>query len=136
MVFFLEVEPADTIEVEKAKVQDKKGIHLDQERLIFDEKQVEDGRCLSDYNVPKEKTLLFTLRLCSNMHLFVKTLAEKTTTLEIELAHNIDVVNAKTQDTEGIPLDQQRLIFDRKQLEDGRCLSDYNVPRDSTTYLF
>lgn len=127
----LEVEPNDSIEAIRAKIQEKEEIPPANQKLVFSGIELEDGKTLSDYNIQKESTL----HLMIWMQIFVKDPSGNCLELKIEPTDRIEDVKAKLFDKTGVYIRDQILTFAGRVLEAGHTLAEYEIPTNSTLDL-
>lgn len=125
---------SESVESVKNEIYDKEGIPPDEQRLTLDGKELTYGS-LMDYNIKNDSVLRLVRRPPPANHCFIKMPTGKMIRLEVKLETSIKEVKLNVQDKEGIPVDQQHLLFRGEELADERTLKDCSIPKDATLHL-
>lgn len=131
-----DVKSSTTIKELKNKIEEKENISTNIQRILFCGKTLEDNKTLSYYNIQNESTIHLIICVIKNkIRIFIKKLSGIEFTLYVKPSELISDVKARILYKDGVPYNQQRLIFNGKQLEDGTTLLDYNIKEDSIIHL-
>lgn len=136
-IYLFNVQLDCTVESLKKMAEKNVGIPWSTQELLFGKHTLQDGHTLGHYNFKDLSAIYIAYKTVggTNMQIYIKSLTGKVTALQVESSDTVAIIKQKVHDKDGIPLDQQRLIFGGKQLEDRYTLSDYNIINDCSIHL-
>ena len=136
--FNLDVLPDNTIEDVKSKIQSREGISSAEQRLYFDGKCLRDDRTLASYNIQNGSTVQLVFRLRGGFQIFIRSNFDGTTkSIDYDIENTVEELKEKIYQLKIVSIkpDQQRMIFNGKQLEDNRTLADYQIQANSLIHV-
>ena len=129
---YFNVFPSDTIKYVKRQIQERICVPIEQQNLIYTGKKLDDDKSISDYDLMDE-TIHLSIKYTT---ISVKTRFDgKTVFLDVFPSNTIKSIKRNIQQIFSIPLEEQRLIFQDKPLDDDRTISDYELKEENTLYL-
>ena len=132
----LNVTPKTSIKKVKVEIQRRRGVPPRKQRLEFDVHELKEDRMLWEYNIQKESTLYLRVdELCGSMPVYVLMPSGEMTTLDVLPNDDVQKIKSEIYDKDGIQHRKQYLLFDGKELEDGRTLHDFNIQKGSMLHL-
>jgi len=129
------VEPSDQIITIKQQIEQKEGISIDQQKLLFSGKQLDDNNTLDYYDIPDNSTLHLILRLRTEMQIHIRFATGNVISLQTQLFDTIGYLKKKIEEKDRIPIDQQRLFFNGQSLDDRKTLNSYGIQPNATLEL-
>ncbi|XP_010921981.1 polyubiquitin isoform X2 [Elaeis guineensis] len=131
----LDVKKCDTIQNVKSKIQDKEGIPLNQQTLIYLGRSLEDNQTLITYDIKKGSLLNLVLCPKDELKISVNVTSGKTLILEVRTWYTIRDVKMIVESLEGVPTGEQKLVYAGKQLEDTLTLHEHKICDNSVLQL-
>lgn len=132
---------ANSVSTAKTELGNITGMSPENFKLSYGGKVLDDNTSFSEYGITSDSTLNVFVPLRGGggeggtKQIFIKTLQGKTMTLDVADTDTIASVKQKIFEKENIPQDQQRLVFNGKQLEDNMTINDYNIQADANIHL-
>ena len=137
------VHQTESVESLKDLVRQHYSIDPNNQKLIYSNRQLENGNTIQDYSIQNGATVYLVVHNNSQassysvpkVQIFVEGLDRRQYTIDVSLKDRVESLKNQISNKTGVPVDQQRLIYGGKQLENGNTLDDYGIQRDSTIHL-